>query len=60
MMFEKKNFIKSNTGRVLVYPKIPTGLSQSVNRRRIDNTIVKRKGTKGSTMVKNNIQKTKD
>jgi hypothetical protein len=31
--------------------KIPKGLSESVNRRRIDNTMVKRKRIKGQTTI---------
>jgi hypothetical protein len=31
--------------------KIPKGQSESVYRRRTDNTMVKRKGTKGQTMI---------
>jgi hypothetical protein len=41
--------------------KIPKGQSESVNRRRTDNTMTKRKWTKGQTTIfKTRIQKTKD
>jgi len=36
--------------------KIPKGQSKSVNRRRTDNTMAKRKSTKGKTMINKTLQ----
>ena len=40
--------------------KIPKGLSESVNRKRADNPMIKRKGTKGQTTILKNTDKPKD
>jgi len=40
--------------------KIPKGQSESVNRRRKDNIIAKRKITKGQTTIYKTLHKTKD
>jgi len=40
--------------------KIPKGQSESVNRRRKDNIIAKRKITKGQTAIYKTLHKTKD
>ena len=40
--------------------KIPKGQSESVYRRRIGNTMAKRKSTKGQTTIQNTYTKTKD
>jgi hypothetical protein len=40
--------------------KIPKGQSESVYRRRTDNTMVKRKSTKGQTTIYKHTHKTKD
>jgi hypothetical protein len=42
---------KSYTGIRKKILKIPKGISESVNRRRTDNTMAKRKSTKGQTTI---------
>jgi len=49
---------KINLTQIKKSLQIPKGQSESINRRRTDNTMAKRKGTKGKTTIYKPIHKT--
>ena len=58
LKFEQREPNKQPDGKKSL--KIPKGQSETVYRRRIDNTMAKRKRTKGQTTIKKHTYKTKD